>query len=185
MSKEQLNELSERLSDINKTAEDLRDKLFDTRYVEGDVVATPRGKGVVGASMEENFEFPVGEGEGDESVIEIEASSSSPAYVVGYVGESAVYRASALESSSFDDDETPEETDGPEALAEVSEVSLEEIDLPQDWEPESLLDWWASIGGTWDDCTSELEDEPDIEEETLCADRKSAVHGTERWRNRF
>lgn len=64
-----------------------------TRYEEGDVVATPDGRGVVAAVLTEQFYFPQ-EG-GEDEYEQVSATSDQPAYVVGLesVG-SAPYRAS-------------------------------------------------------------------------------------------
>jgi hypothetical protein len=165
--------------------------LYDTLYSEGDIVATPNGRGVVMGVITEDFEFPEQtEGEvdsSDEGVIEINASSNTPAYIVGFVEESGAYRASSLEASSLDEDAEVKRTDGDSLAFIEGGIDVDpEDDLPEGWDEQSLMSWWASIGGTWDDCVNELEDEDmGPEPELQCSDFKSMVAGTERWRGRF
>ncbi len=152
-----------------------------TRYEAGDVVATPMGTGVVAASMESDFEFPIaGDEEEDDATRKVQASESSPAYVVAFGGRSGVFRAEDLEQTTFEGDESF--TEG-EALASIAEVDVTEDDLPDGWDVQSLLDYWADIG-TWTACVEGLQGEVDSPE-SICSDRKTLVLGTERWRNRF
>lgn len=160
----------------------------DSRYEEGDVVATDRARGVVTAVLAEGFEFPLGE---DEET-EVSASDDSPAYVVGLASTNggdagaAVYRASDLESSSFDDDD-PETTDseGPETDVVSSDVDALD-DLPEGWDRQSVLEYWSSVGGSWDSCVDDLTDEwSEDRAEQMCSAMKDEVLQTRRWRNRF
>lgn len=161
-------------------------KVFLAEYTEGDIVATPRNeKGVVAAVMTENFEFPTG----DEATTQIEASSDSPAYIVGFGGESAVYRASDVEKRNSMDTGSDDSGSG-EAIETVDHIDFDETDLPEGWDRKSLVDWWASIGGTWEDAVDELRKEPDfisegIDPKALASDWKTQLLGTDRWRNRF
>ncbi|WP_331233561.1 hypothetical protein [Natronorarus salvus] len=151
-----------------------------TRYEEGDVVATPNGRGVVAAVLTEGFEFP--QDEDDEA--EVSASDGRPAHVVGLEsGGSAVYRASALSTTGFEDE--PESTDG-EALTEVVDESVNGLDsLPEGWDRESVLEYWAGIGGTWEACVEEMREEFGEERaKEHCSAMKDELLGTERWRNR-
>lgn len=150
------------------------------RFQAGDVVATPMGTGVVAASLEEDFEFPTSDGMGEENVVELEASSESPVYVVGFGGESGAFKAEDMEKTAFD--EEPEFHDG-EALASIDELDVTEDDLPDGWDIQSLLNFWADLGD-WEGCVSELQGELE-NPQRICSDRKSLVLGTERWRNRF
>ncbi|WP_290816472.1 hypothetical protein [Halovivax sp.] len=154
--------------------------MSDTRYDEGDVVATPDGRGVVAAVLTGDFEFPQGDDE-----IRVTASEDSPGYVVGLesVG-SAVYRASALEASSFDDGTGP--TEG-ESETQIVDADVDGLDrLPAGWDRESVLEYWSSIGGSWEACAEDTSDELDEERARAhCSAMKDEVLGTERWRNRF
>lgn len=152
-----------------------------TRYEEGDVVATPDGRGVVAAVLTNGFEFP----QDGEETVDVEADGDQPAYVVGLesVG-SAAYRASALEASGFDEDP---ETTGGEALTDVVDESVNGLDsLPEGWDRESVLEYWEGIGGSWEECVDDMSEE--FEEERAkehCSAMKDEVLRTERWRNRF
>lgn len=160
----------------------------NTRYEEGDVVATDRGRGVVAAVLAEDFEFPLGEDE----TTEVSASDDQPAYVVGMeaAGDegagAAVYRASALESSSFEDD-APETTDGDGPETDVVAEKVEALDqLPEGWDRRSVLKYWASIGGSWEECVDDMADEFEGERaKEHCSAMKDEVLQTRRWRNRF
>ena len=48
-----------------------------THYTEGNVVATPDGRGVVVAVLTDDFEFP----QGDDDLTAVSTSSDQPAYV--------------------------------------------------------------------------------------------------------
>ncbi|ELY52308.1 hypothetical protein [Natronococcus jeotgali] len=154
-----------------------------TRYEEGDVVATPDGRGVVAAVLTESLEFPQ---EGDE-LADVSASDDQPAYVVGLetVG-SAVYRASALETSDLEDEDATEETDG-ESLTEVVDEDVDGLDgLPEGWDRDSVLEYWSSIGGSWESCVDDMTDEfGEDRAKEHCSAMKDEVIRSERWRNRF
>ncbi|ELY61062.1 hypothetical protein [Natronolimnohabitans innermongolicus] len=158
-----------------------------TRYAEGDEVATSDGRGVVAAVLTGDVEFPQGGGEDDYA--DVSASDDQPAYVVGLeaVG-SAIYRASALESSDLKDDDATRETDG-EAETEVVDEDVDGLDgLPEGWDRDSVLEYWSSIGGTWEACVDDLADDEEFSEERAkehCSAMKDEVVRTERWRNRF
>ncbi len=154
-----------------------------TRYGEGDVVATPDGRGVVAAVLTESFEFPQGEDE----FVDISASDDQPAYVVGLetVG-SAVYRASALETIDLEDEDATESTDE-ETLTEIVDEDVNGFDgLPEGWDRNSVLEFWSSVGGSWESCVEDMTDE--FEEERAkehCSAMKDEMIRSERWRNRF
>lgn len=167
-------------------------------FDDGDVVASPDGKGVVAAEMRSDFRFPTGpkedDGDSDSNTVEVSADEDTPAYVVGFGGESAVYQASDLDSSRFIDDdedvedEPPETTDGDAITPMVGEVDVDEDSLPDGWDTQSLLDFWASIGGSVDEAVNALQDERGFDEDSatrMAARMKDMVVGTERWRNRF
>ncbi|SDQ34860.1 hypothetical protein [Natronobacterium texcoconense] len=157
--------------------------MSDTRYDEGDPVATPDGRGVVAAVMTDDLEFP----QGEEDLVDVEASDDRPAYVVGLesVG-SAVYRASALESTDLEDENAAESTDG-DSLTDVVDEDVDALDgLPQGWDRDSVLEYWSSIGGSWEACVDDMTDE--FEEQRAkehCSAMKDEVLRTKRWRNRF
>lgn len=156
-----------------------------TRYAEGDEVATPDGRGVVAAVLTDDFEFPQNGDEDDYATVE--AGDDRPAYVVGLeaVG-SAVYRASSLEASDLEDADTTETTDG-NALTDVVDEDVNGLDdLPEGWDRDSVLEYWSSIGGSWEECAEDLTDEFDAERaKRLCSAMKDEVLRTQRWRNRF
>lgn len=157
--------------------------MTDTRYEEGDVVATPDGRGVVAAVLTGDFEFSQGEDE----FADVSASDDQPAYVVGLesVG-SAVYRAGALEASDLEDDDATRETED-ETLIDVVDEDVNGLDdLPEGWDRDSVLEYWSSIGGSWEECAEDMTDE--FEEERAkehCSAMKDEVVRTQRWRNRF
>ena len=155
----------------------------DTRYEEGDVVATPDGRGVVAAVLTDDFEFP----EGEDGLTAVDAGDESPAYVVGLeaVG-SAVYRASALEGSDLEDEDATESTEG-DAVTEIVDEDVNGLDgLPEGWDRDSVLEYWSSIGGSWEACTEDLTDEFEAERaKEHCSAMKDEVLRTQRWRNRF
>lgn len=155
--------------------------MSDTRYEEGDVVATPDGRGVVAAVLTADVEFPRGE----DTKVEVDASDESPGYVVGLesVG-SAIYRASSLAASSFDDQ--PEGVAG-EAETEIVDQDVDGLDaLPDGWDRQSVLQYWSSIGGSWEACVDDVSAEQEIERaQAHCSAMKDEVLRTGRWRSRF
>lgn len=152
-----------------------------TRYETGDVVATPDGRGVVAAVLSEQFEFP----QGDDETTSVDASDDSPAYVVGLDDPgSAVYRASVLEETDLDHD-TPDVQGSAET--ELVNENVDGLDdLPEGWDRESVLEYWSSIGGSWESAVDDLTDEfGDDRAKQLASAMKDEVLRTERWRNRF
>lgn len=155
-----------------------------TRYTAGDVVATPDGRGVVAAVLTDTLHFPHPDGE--DTYAEVSAREDRPAYVVGLesVG-STVYRASSLAASSFED-EGPGSTDGDRETEIIDEAVNGLDDLPEGWDHESVLQYWSSIGGSWEACVEDVSDE--FEEDRArehCSAMKDEVLQTTRWRNRF
>ncbi|APW99903.1 hypothetical protein CHINAEXTREME_19950 [Halobiforma lacisalsi AJ5] len=164
--------------------------MSDTRYEEGDQVAAPDGSGVVAAVLTDDFEFPQGGSDGDEGgedLVPVDASDDRPAYVVGLetVG-SRVYRASALEKTDLEDEEATDATDG-DALTDVVDEDVDALDgLPEGWDRDSVLEYWSSIGGSWESCVDDMTDEFDEERaKEHCSAMKDEVLRTTRWRNRF
>ncbi len=155
-----------------------------TRYVTGDVVATPNGGGVVAAVLTEQFEFP--QPDGDDDFAAVSASNDRPAYVVGIEsGGSAVYRASSLEEANFDEDDTPNPDGTPETDIIDEDISGLD-DLPEGWDHRSVLEYWASVGGSWDECVEDVTDDWSEEQQKQhCSAMKDTVLGTKRWRTRF
>lgn len=152
-----------------------------TRYDEGDVIATPDGRGVVAAVLTDDFEFPTGE----DGVTDVDARDDRPAHVVGLeeVG-SAVYRAGAIESTDFDADDPT--TDG-DRVAGILNGDVDGLDdLPQGWDRESVLEYWSSVGGSWESAVDDLREEFDEDRaKRLASAMKDELLRTERWRNRF
>jgi hypothetical protein len=151
-----------------------------TRYETGDVVAAPDGRGVVAAVLTEQFEFPQGDDE-----VTVDASEDSPAYVVGLDDPgSAVYRASVLEETDLDHD-TPD-VQGNAETGMVNEAVDGIDDLPEGWDRESVLEYWSSIGGSWESAVGDLSEEFDEDRaKQLASAMKDEVLRTERWRSRF
>jgi len=200
-------------------------------FKEGNRVETPEGPGVITGKMTTDFEFPTGAPEGDDDepeTVDVEASSDSPAYIVGLTGGgNGVFRASDLseyDGESFADDdadakdlagkaemaEVYQYTDNPHDYAELQRAkermlcdkhdvdNVDELlnirgvddpevgfsELPEGWDRASVLDAWASLGGTFTTCRAQMVG--DIRSPSrFCAALKDEVLGTELWRNRF
>lgn len=114
------------------------------------------------------------------------ATSDQPAYVGLESVGSAPYRASALEASSFEDDEGTADVEG-ERLADVVNEEVNGLDsLPEGWDRESVLEYWEGVGGSWEACVEGMTDEFGEERaKEHCSAMKNEVLRTERWRNRF
>lgn len=85
-----------------------------------------------------------------------EEGDDSPAYVGLEAVGSAVYRASALEASDLEDEDATEETEG-NAVTEIVDEDVNGLDdLPEGWDRDSVLEYWSSIGGSWEECTEDL-----------------------------
>jgi hypothetical protein len=97
-----------------------------------------------------------------------------------------VYRASALKATDLEDDDATRETDG-ETLTEIVDEDVNRFDtLPEGWDRDSVLEFWSSIGGSWDACVEEMTDEfGEKRAKEHCSAVKNEVVRTERWRNRF
>jgi hypothetical protein len=138
--------MDERISDLRGNA---------TRYSESDRVQTPQGLGVVTDVRTEPFEGKDGQ---------VDASGSSPTYVVGLkdarVGV-GFYSASQLSETEFPDpDVDPLETLDQSAntalgrLATALGLTANDWTMPETWREADtparviLLDAWASMGGT-------------------------------------
>lgn len=200
-------------------------------FTEGDLVVTDDGnEGVVTGVMEEEFEFPVGQADGEDEEPEtetIDASSDEPAYIVALSeGGNGVFSADSLEEYDGEalGDEKPDPkdlagaemaevysfTDKPHDYAELQKakerllcerhdvddteelVNIRGVDdphvgfdeLPDGWDRTSVLDAWASLGGQFRTCRTQMVGDirsPD----RFCAALKDEVLGTELWRNRF
>ncbi|MDY6788801.1 MAG: hypothetical protein SVV03_02450 [Candidatus Nanohaloarchaea archaeon] len=162
-------------SAIIESIEELRARTSD--FDSGDVVATPSGTGVIIAQKGSSFTFPQ---EGDDKKIEV--SDGETVYVVGFGGRSAVYRGADLKNTTL---KKGGNTTG-SALAAVSNENAG--NKPEDWSRRDLLDFWESVGGSFSEAVSDLEDSEDLSKRAareLAANYKDAVLGTEGWRNRF
>jgi len=159
-----------------------RDAYLATQYAEGDVVQSPQGLGVVTAVETEPFT-----GKNDE---EIDASESSPTYVVGLKDQRVgvgFYSASELDSAEMPD---PGVEDPVGALTEDADAvdpdaaALAEttFGIPESWEESPkpnrliLLDAWSSMGGTFEGARRELGSK------RLAASMKDRVLQWEGWR---
>jgi|GEM_PF-6156616 len=153
-----------------------------TRYTEGDQVMTPQGIGVVAEVRTEPFEGKNGE---------IEASDSSPVYVVGLKDERVgvgFYTASELEADEIETDvEDPVGDVRANACVGRDDVTANDWSMPESWRESDtparliLLDAWSSMGGQFDCgggcCMGELKSR------RLCASMKDEVlGGWEGWR---
>lgn len=152
-----------------------------TPYENGDVVATPDGRGVVLATRTEEFSFP----QAGHDHTAVGASPERPAYVVALeTGGSAVYRAEALETTTFGETRLPETKD--ERLTEILDEDMTSQDrLPEGWDRREALEYWASVG-SWTACVSDRENElGEQTAEAQCTAIKDLISGTERWREHF
>jgi len=154
---------------------------LQTRYEEGDIVATPDGDGVVSGVWEASWED---DGE------TIEASEDSPAYTVALVdGGFGHFKASDLSETDLETD-VEEPISDLEALIDVQTATgnYEALDWtnPPSWRESETparviaLKAWADMNGQFDCggacCMGDLKDAE------LCASLKDYVLGTEQWR---
>jgi hypothetical protein len=154
---------------------------LQTRYKEGDIVATPDGDGVVSGVWEASWED---DGE------TIEASEDSPAYTVALVdGGFGHFKASDLSETDLETD-VEEPISDLEALIDVQTATgnYEALDWtnPPSWRESETparviaLKAWADMNGQFDCggacCMGDLKDAE------LCASLKDYVLGTEQWR---
>lgn len=140
-------------------------------FREGDVVEIDDGGlGVVVEVRTEDFEAFSEEGE------TIDASPESPVYVVALkAGGFRYMSAGQLTPSSFDENGDPDE------LKESFIKADSTFSLPEGWTRATLLDAWASMGGSFTGCVAEMKDEG-VDEDDFCAAMKDRVLGTELWR---
>lgn len=153
-----------------------------TPYEGGDVVATPDGRGVVLATRTEDFSFP----QNGNDHADVDASPERPAYVIALEdGGSAVYRAGALETTTFGETQLPETKD--ERVTDVLDESVDSGDrLPEGMTRQEALEYWANLGGSWTACVSDRENEfGEQTAEAQCTAIKDLISGTERWREHF
>jgi hypothetical protein len=169
---------------FKKLAERASEQLA-TRYAEGDVVQSPQGLGVITGVETEPFS-------GKDS--EVDASESSPTYVVGLkdarVGV-GFYSASELDSEEMPDTgvDEPEEKLTPAADTDTdtdddddAELLETTFDIPESWDESPkpnrliLLDAWSSMGGTFSGARRELGSKE------LAASMKDRVLQWEGWR---
>jgi uncharacterized protein with gpF-like domain len=155
----------------------------------GDVVEYADGNlGVVLEVMTSDFTWP----QGDDDEIDVEASSDDPAYIVAReTGGAKIFRADELSPGSFDGD-APDlgELAGDEAAA--SKANIPGVDdpevgfssLPDGWTRKSVLQAYASLGGSWTSCVADMQGEI-RSPKRFCSALKDEVFGTERWRGRF
>jgi len=162
-----------------RVRETFEDAYLARQYSEGDVVQSPQGLGVVTGVETEPFT-----GKNDE---EIDASDSSPTYIVGLkdarVGV-GFYSASELDSAEMPDTGVDDPTAAlaapdPDADAELAETTF---GIPDSWEDSPkpnrliLLDAWSSMGGTFRGARRELGSP------RLAASMKDRVLQWEGWR---
>jgi PBSX family phage portal protein len=153
-------------------------------YSSGDVVDYGDGTGVVLEVMTDDFSWP----QGEEDEIEVEASSDNPAIIVGREsGGAKIFRPDELSSGSFDGD-APSKGE----LDELNKANIPGVDdpetgfssLPEGWTRKSVLQAWASLGGTWTSCVADMGGEVSSPKR-WCSAMKDEVYGSERWRGRF
>lgn len=153
-----------------------------TRYEEGDVVATPDGRGVVLATRTEGFSFP----QNGNDHADVAASPERPAYAVALEdGGSAVYRAPALETTTFGETQLLQTKD--ERVTDVLDEGVDSGDrVPEGMDRREALEYWANLGGSWKACVSDREAElGEQTAEAQCTAIKDLIAGTERWREHF
>lgn len=160
----------------------------------GDIVRSPSGVGVVAGEIRSNFMFPeTNEESGDEGLTEIEATQDRPAYVVGYVGKAAVYRASDLNVLDVDGPDELREvdksaSDGSDPIAVITGPGFNDDDWAEGWDKWSLMAFYADAGGDFDNIVREMTDEFDWSENfanRMAGQAKDQLLGTKRWRDRF
>jgi len=126
------------------------------RYSEGDVVQTPQGVGVVVEVRTKSFEGKDGE---------VDASESSPTYVVGLKDERVgvgFYSASELSEGEIETDVANPVEDAGKVSANNAGVTANDWSMPESWRDADtparliLLDAWASMGGTFTKARQEL-----------------------------
>lgn len=156
------------------------------KFDAGDVVETDTGIiGVVLDRVTHDFTWPGGQGE-----TKVEASSSRPVYIVGIeTGGSKIFYASELSPSSIPEEEQKDLGEA-EIEAELKAANIPGVDDPevgfQPGEPEgwttlSYLSAYASVGGSWRSCVSEMSG--DVRSpKRWCSALKDEVYGTELWR---
>lgn len=155
----------------------------DLDYTPGDVVNTPRGTGVVSATLVDDFGFPqLGDTE-----MPVQASEQTPAYIVGFGGRSAPYRGTALSDGNL---QRPRQNSAQaSALADpIAEHGLKPEAMRINWGKRGLLQWWSDAGGLWRRARQYLKRERDVSDDearSLVSKRKDMVLGTNRWRTRF
>lgn len=174
-----------------------------TAFSEGDIVAVEGrdGAGVIVAVMTETFEYPTSDGDQ-----RVEATDDEPAYVVAMEsGGNVVVDGGKLSEGSFDADTGDAD---PSKLASQAEeaaiysrvenpcttelLNVPGVDdpgvgfdsLPDGWNRATVLDAWASMGGTWRSCRAEMTGEV-TSPQRFCSAFKDEVLQTEQWRNSF
>ena len=162
----------------------------------GDPVETPRGDGVVTDVVNDGFEF---DGEDVERGMVVVALAD---------GGMDFFPQSEVSASDWfsDEDVTPTElaegtTENVYQQAEAAGVDLHDAaftgylaanedpevgfrTLPDGWTRKSVLQAWASLGGTFRTCRADMAGEI-ASPARFCAALKDEVLGTERWRNKF
>lgn len=159
------------------------------QYGTGDVVSYGQGEkktGVVIEVLTSDTEVPKS-GE----MVEVEASSDSPKYVValGHTSGVDIFNGSDLSSGSIDVDdlesstkELKDDTSAANELGHNDEEAALDFTYPKAWRQSSkpnrliLLDAWASMGGSFSACY------PEYGGKRFCASMKDKVYGTTRWR---
>lgn len=141
----------------------------DSSFSEGDVVEIDGETGVIVEKHTSDFEAPTEAGE------TIDASADTPKFIVGMqFGGLQIVIAEEMSPAEFDDNGDPE------ALKYLAKQDST-FSLPEGWTRASLLDAWASMGGSFSGCVAEMTGEvSDVD--GFCASMKSRVLGTEYWR---
>lgn len=177
-------------------------------FEEGDVVEYSDGNvGVITGVLTSDFDWPTGED--DET--EVEASEDEPVYIVAReTGGSKPFRGGDLSSATFDEDVDPakladeaemgtiyhrmtDPNDEGQFVREYEELlNIPGVDdpgvgfssLPDGWTRKSVLQAWASLGGTFTTCRAQMQGEI-RSPKRFCAALKDEVLQTERWRGKF
>ena len=179
-----------------RVRETFRDAYLATRYGEGDEVETPDGVGVVIDVFESDDTF---------AGRAVEASESSPTYVVATEGGRpafGLFSASELEATTIEVEGVDDATDAAaeaEAMLDthladadtdadtIAELGVTDWDYPPSWRQSPtpnrviLLKAWAGMNGSFDGCQREMRGEIG-RTAPFCAAMKDRVLLTEQWR---
>jgi hypothetical protein len=111
----------------------------------------------------------------------ISDDEADPSDLAGEAEMAAVYD---LVNDPYDFDEFDAAVEELQNIPGVDDPEVGFDELPEGWDRTSVLDAWASLGGTWRSCRADMTGEI-RSPARFCSALKDEVLGTERWRNRF